>query len=101
MLRRALVSTREILSHPRPLLPISLVFALSNFLSWWASGYLKQNALAAVFVLIFSAVRAWAALGVQNVALGLARGEPAADTGFRAWVSPGVLLQFALIGLVL
>jgi len=101
MLRRALVSTREILSDPRPLIPISLVFALANFLSWWASGYLKQNALAAVFVLTFSAVRAWAALGVQNVALGLARGEPAADAGFRAWVSPGVLLQFTLIGLVL
>ena len=101
MLRRALASTREILARPRPLIAICSVFALATGLDWWSRGYLRQNALAALFVLMFSAVRTWAALGVLGVALGMARREPASDAASRALVSPGVLLQFVLIGLVM
>jgi hypothetical protein len=100
MLRRALASARQILSHPRPLVPICLVFFGANVLAMWARLHGKQSAIVALVGLLLSVIRTWAALGVQNVALGLGRREPNSDAAFRAWISPGVLLQVALVGLV-
>jgi hypothetical protein len=99
MLRRALASACHVLSHPRPLIPICLVFAVSNALTAWPRAHVRDEPLLGLIYLVVMVIRTWSALGVQNVALGLARHEPEADAAFRALVSPGVLLQTALVGL--
>src|SRR5579862_9590367 len=101
MLRRALASVRQILSHPRPLIPIGVVFGVSNLLMGWMRAHSADAEFIPLILLAFTVVRTWSALGLQNVALGMARREPDADAELRAWVAPGVLLQFALVGLVL
>lgn len=77
---------------------MTVVFVCANVLGSWTRSHAKGNVIVAVIALLLSVTRAWAALGVQNVALGLARREPDADAAFRAWVSPGILLQIALVG---
>ncbi len=77
MLRRALASARHVLSHPRPLIPICLVFAVSNALTSWPRARVSDAPWLGLIYVIVMVIRTWSALGVQNVALALALADRA------------------------